>query len=333
MSTVPKTTAASTPVPIDRADVQESILAVVNALAGKKNLTAVDHAKMTEDVLFASFVHDKLQKASPALAKSLLKLLKGKFDTHTKAKESQPLFRSIEEILKEGVSSKKLTGAKMDEILKSSFGQAQLDGTAGRLSRRARGDGLEGVLDRVAKNGVATQKQVDSFEKRIETFHHLKAASSTSQRRELTKVFNSMTEEKTDSTPGTGGSTNPGTGPVTGTPETDKPKPLPKPEDRPTDPSDLVYKPVSERDGKPLFMIPDQYRDWAHAVDVYNQADELVETLRYTGRGDDGRPYFRSDRSGEQYGNDFTARIRLIDGTFVDYVLDSGTRYGVIGSA
>lgn len=214
---------------------QESILAVVNALAGKKNLTAVDHAKMTEDVLFASFVHDKLQKALPALAKSLLKLLKGKFDKHTKAKESQPLFRSIEEILKEGVSSKKLTTAKMDEILKSSFGQAQLDGTAGRLSRRARGDGLEGVLDRVAKNGVATQKQVDSFEKRIETLPHLKAASSTSQRRELTKVFNSMTGEKTDSTPGTGGSTNPGTGPVTGTPETDKPKPLPKPEDRPTD--------------------------------------------------------------------------------------------------
>lgn len=333
MTTIPSDTTVqnqSTPTTAEDQALEESLVTIVNTLTGsKKTVADLGGASMSEDVLFAALVYKQLKKDSPATAKSMLKELKSKFDERTKANNREPLYRTIDDVLNEAVKSKKLTKSKADTITADAFGKAQLDKTKGALGRTARKGGINTILDKVHTNKSATLKKIENYEKDFEKRSLITPSVARRQRKELDKIVKSMKHASTDpgsTTPTTGGS---GSSTTPKGIETDKPGDAPDPSKLPSEPNDLVYNPSSLKDGNALVMLPLLYSNRVNRLEVISENEDVLREFKYSGKGDDGRAYFRDSSPGGAIHGNVQLRLHLVDGRSLDIWVGDSSKFAL----
>lgn len=320
----PTSASNSTPVDLSATTLDDSMLEVVSLISGKKvSADSMSKMKLSEDVLYAALVYDSLKKESPSTAKTFAKEIKERFDRRTKRNDTQPLAKSIQDILANAVKDKKLTKSKMDSVIADSLGRAQMDKKKQSLSRTAKNGSIEKFLTQVSNNQGASDKAVKSFETSVKKTTFQPPASSRAQRAQLDKIVRSLTDndKSTPVKPIENGTIPPKVETTTGTPETDKQSPIVDPTEEFTNSNAFVFRPQSHRDNKALVMLPEKYSMDTQGIQVYDMEGHLLETLEHSGLGDDGRRYFRGSRSAMEWPEEVTLKLSFSNNTELDLPL------------
>lgn len=319
---------------VERATFEQSLVAVVNSLTGsKKTTTDLTTMKISEDILYASLVFDKLKSEAPQAAKGFLDELSTRFHRRIERSDTQPLAKALHDTMQTAVSENRIGAKKADTIKAESFAIAQLDKRTSALSRTAKKGGIVVFEDKVSSNSQAVTdknlKQYEKFATKLETPTFLTPEQSRREQKYLQSIVNSMVP----------GSSNAGTGSSSGstgttsttstkseTDETDKKVETPTVTDAATGPGDLVYKPDSQKDEFPLLMIPSRYAHRVRLVEVANAKNEVIERIDKFSQGDDGRIYVRLKTKANKLGDDPWMKIHLVDQSSFDVFLQSGTQ-------
>lgn len=321
----------------ERAAFEKSLIAVVNALAGtKKNGSNMAGIKMSEDVLYAALVYHRLKDEAPKAANGFLSELGTRFKRRIERADTQPLAKALKDTMQTAIDEKSITAKKAAAIQAEAFATAQLDKSGGALSRTAKKGGADAFEDRASTNSQnITEKNIARFEKftaKLDTPTFLTTSQAKRQTNQFNQIVNSFDAKEAEST-GTGstGGSSPSTGSTKkatnedGTPETDKAIPQPTVLAVETAPNDMVYKPDSLKNDKPLLMLPARYADRVYFVQVANERNELLETINEFSRGEDGRLYVRLKIKSTELGQNPWMKVHLKDSSSFDVFLNNGS--------
>jgi len=91
----------------------------------------------------------------------------------------------------------------------------------------------------------------------------------------------------------------------------------------------FVWKPISERDGNLVVLLPNSYRGRVTGASIV-QDGEILEEGWFAGDTHNGyRPHYRFSLPGAGYGSDLTLEATLSDGTVETWSIpEGGTRVG-----
>lgn len=307
-------------IPADK--LKESIAQLASRLTG----TAVDATKvmnlsLSEDLLYASIVHQRLEEQFPGTGSRFIETVATDYRKQVKNESRQPLTRAVDTFLNTMVTKRQLTAAKRDSLIQYAFGKAQLDDRGATLARTPKNPTtrqtptagntmLDSILQRVTSNDTASRRELEAFDERLKNNPQLTAKQVRQQANILDGIFPQAAPAPTPQTPAAPAPSS----------ETDKAGPVPDPRTIVTGPNDFAYKPESELDGKMVVMVPSRYRDRAVNASIFALDGEKklldMQAPRY---GDDQRPYFRSDRSGKDLEGAAIVRVNLVDGSRVDF--------------
>lgn len=283
--------------------------------------------RMSEDLLFVAILHERLSAQKPEVAGRLMKELASTYQANLKQKKRQSLSQAAEGILDSMVRSGKIERSRVDSMIRTAFGKAQLDGNATTLARKAvdivlttgsdpaQKTALDLVTERALSNERAKAKDLARFDARIEANPTLGAARFNAQRTVLDELF--MKTAATTSTAAPPATTT-GTPPAAIDPESGPPANVKTWHDIVTGSDDFVYKPESKKDERLMVHIPVFYRERIRGVEIFNSQDQSVEKLVLAEQSPDGRVNFRGTKKGSELEGGGYARLLLIEGTFVD---------------
>jgi len=303
---------------------QDSLADVFNAIRGSK-LTAADlkFEQPNERQIYFAIVLSKLKQETPQLAAELLReaptirkalLQKGDRNALTHA-----IDKIISQAIKRGVYSK----AQYADLKRFALSRAQVDANRGDLSG-TRAASVNRYDDRATQTNIdaITQKvtsaeQRDATRKELRLFNNeLKSAPGYKYQPGQTVTTSAPKSEPP-------APTNP-----QGPSETDKPHAAPNPMTQFSAPNEFVYKPRSERDGKILVQVPLEYASEVQEIEIVSRTTgEVLKKLNYSGRGDDGRSYFRGDEPGDTLESAVYIRMVFRDGSDLGYSLNDSKSY------
>lgn len=90
-------------------------------------------------------------------------------------------------------------------------------------------------------------------------------------------------------------------------------------------PDGFLWKPVSEKDGNLVVLLPTSFRGDVQSVQIINEENKVVEEGEFSGDTHNGnRPHFRFDKPGGLYGENITLKITLNTGKTTTYNINNG---------
>jgi hypothetical protein len=273
--------------------IQDSIAAVINSLTGSSKTGAgLSAERVSEDLVFASIVHQQLASIHPEIAEKFLVAISKRYSRNLDHEKRQPLFEAVDGFLSKMVRDKTISAKEKKSLVSEAFGRAQLDNRKGKLSRRLtplEGAGNPGdiqkVVERVSSNTAASQNVIKDFRTRLEERPEMKKNRIEFNKTVFEGIDKNLSKPAVDSPPTNAPS------------ETDAPAPKASEHHVPTRPNDLVYKPQSERDGLPVLMLPIRFshgEDIVFDVSIETREGKHLMDLVESGVGEDGRRYFRA---------------------------------------
>ena len=297
---------------IEEESLKDSIAKVINALTDSaKEGGSLKNERVSEDILYAAIVHSKLAQKNKALASSYLTSLPKRYARLEKQRSRQPIFEATEKFLKRAVKNHNISGRQKSAICREAFGKAQLDDKQSKLKRhvvelttpeQSPPSNIELTLSKVNGNDTATKTEYRKFRKFIENHNPLTKAQVNARKDILSEI-------------------DPETPPTSSPSETDRAADLPSSINIRTEPWELTYKPISEKGGA-LVMIPVAYAEDVDEVVLMNNSSEEKIPLTFTGKGDDGRTYFRWDQPGNSLHGQYDIRIHFTDGEYRSFRID-----------
>lgn len=306
-------------------DLKKSITGVVESLTGKTVTSeTLQGLHLTEDILYASVVHQRLEAKFPGIGASLLGKIESAYSKNVTGNKRQPLSTAVDNFLNSLVTKKQMTNSAKETLIRYSFGKAQLDNAKTTLARATEnatvtqaknGNTLDSILARVDTNRAVGQKALDKFEERLGNNKTLTKEQARAQADVLDRLFPKPAEVSAPQPP----PNNPIT-PPPGPSETDKPGDIPDERKIVTGPDEFAYKPESELDNKMVVIIPKDYRNRAISASIIAlDGETVILEMKNPRYGDDNRPYFRSDRSGKEFAGAAVFRVTLVDGSVADF--------------
>jgi hypothetical protein len=314
-----------TPEQIPAEALKESVAQVMSELTGKTvSAGAASDLKLSEDVLYASVVHQRLEARYPGTGKKLLDAVGDEYGLNVKNQRRQPLKIAVDHYLHSMVRDRQITNNSKEALMRYAFGKSQLDNSRSTLARAPENttnslpiptgkSALDLTFERISQNKGASKKELQIFSERLAKNRTLTDAQAKEQADVLTRMFPSKKVEAPTVTTGTPPK-------VQGSSETDKPGEIPDPKKLTSGPNDFVYKPASELDNKLVFILPQRYRERAVAANIFAlDSERKIASLQAPRYGDDSRPYFRGDTAGSTLSGAATLRVELVDGSMVNF--------------
>ena len=325
VSSTASKTPSLTPEQLPAEALKESVAQIMSELTNQTVSTATaNELKLSEDVLYASVVHQRVEARYPGMGKKLLDAVGDEYGLNVKNQRRQPLKVAVDHFLHSMVRGRQITNNSKEALMRYAFGKSQLDNSATTLARAPENAtnalpvpsgkaALDLTLDRVSQNKGASKKVVQTFTERLAKNRKLTDAQAKEQADVLTRMFPSKKAEAPTVTAGTPPK-------VQGPSETDKPGKIPDPKKSVSGPNDYAYKPASELDDKMVFMIPVRYRDRAVSANIFAlDGEKKIAGLQAPRYGDDNRPYFRGDMAGSTLSGAAILRVNLVDGSKVNF--------------
>lgn len=265
---------------------KESLAAVLSALT--KTDIRVDNLgnqRISEAILYAALVHQKLDQTSPKSAQYLLNNLRGKTRQNIKDLKNQPLFQAVDSLMQKMVSRGNINRNQLRNIRNEAFGRAQLDSRTDHLRHRNvvvpnkdnHSGNIEAAIARAADNSPASRQDRKDFSKHLNQHPSLTPA----QARARWKLLKNFKPEEagpvsTKATPISGDKKiNPTDNIVK--------MPTPKISDNKSGPDELAYYPA-KHNGNLSVLLPLYYTDKVSAVRILNGNGDQLAQLSLLGR-------------------------------------------------
>ncbi|MCC6932323.1 MAG: hypothetical protein IT292_03610 [Deltaproteobacteria bacterium] len=86
----------------------------------------------------------------------------------------------------------------------------------------------------------------------------------------------------------------------------------------------FVWKPVSESNGKLAVLLPESFNGVLDHIEIMSADGMELTSVDYTKDYDDGRPLFRFDKAGEEYGDNIKVVAYKTDGETVSWDISNG---------
>ncbi len=325
VSSTAHTLPSLTPAQIPAEALRESVAQVMSELTGKTvSSGAASDLMLSEDVLYASVVHQRIEARYPGMGKKLLDAVGDEYGKNVKNQRRQPLKIAVDHFLHSMVRDRQITNNSKETLMRYAFGKSQLDNSKTTLARApenatnalpvpAEKTALDLTLDRLSQNKAASKKEIQKFNQRLSKNRKLTDAQAKQQADVLTRMFPKTKVEAPIASTGSPPK-------VQGPSETDKPGEIPDPKKLVSGANDFAYKPASELDDKMVFMLPLRYRDRAITANIYAlDGEKKIAELKAPRYGDDNRPYFRGDVRGDSFSGAAILRVDFVDGSFLDF--------------
>jgi len=307
-------------------NIDDSVAKVVSAISGQQvNSADIKNQQISEDVMYAALVHQKLEESNPESAKALLERLPRRFNKVMENRARQPLFKAVDTILNREIKRGNLQRRDKARIVRSSFAEAQIDGQKRKLANRTdNGRSVAGseVSDVQARNEgkSAARKTMVKFRNRLQTnpemtdrmyqhlstrFDNLKKASDGAGSRPQDDTSTSSTAASSTTT-----STNSTTA-SSGASDYD-------PSVLNTSKYEFVYNPAAKETGNVQILLPIAYSENVRAVAIFSGGEQVAE-LTFDKIGEDGRAIWNYDKPGDSLPDNAEVRMVFQDGSSLPY--------------
>jgi len=288
--------------------IDESIAKIISAISGKAVSPAdLKDQQISEDVMYAALVHQKLEESNPEVAKALLERLPKRFGKTLDNKARQPLFRAVDTIMNREITRGNLQRSDKARIVRSSFAEAQVDGKKRRLANRTdNGRSVAGseASEVVAKNEGKSAKRATmvAFRQRLQDRPKLGNAMHQHLSTRFDNIGKSTESKAPESVSDTKGV------------NTDKFDP----NEIRSDKFDFVYNPASKDTGNVNIMLPIAYSKEVQKVGIFS-GDTLVAELKFDKMGEDGRAHWIHDSPGNSLPDNISVKMMFFDDSVLPY--------------
>ena len=285
----------------------ESLIAVLSKLSGKNVTTSqLASMKFSEEILYAATVHSELKKTSPALLTTFMDELKVRYDRRVVRNDTQPIAKAINDILDNGVASKKISSSQYNHIIGTALGESQLNNSRASVGNALFNGGTAKIESLTSKNKVATKEQIAQFEKSVSTLQFQAPSITRAQSANMQKIFDSLktVKKKTPSATPTPPKTKPTKTTPTKKKTTDESGSVKTTTPDPTlnsTPNDFDYRVKSETDGHLLIRLPIGFGRDISSVELRDTNGKVLEEQPLKEKGSDERYYFRFSKAGSSY--------------------------------
>lgn len=265
-------------------------LSIVYSAQSKKPVPREQITELTrvnEQELYSALVHRRLEKEKPELATRYAAELKAAADTYrTGHPDDLNMFKVSDRLMRQYVRESKLSQADYRSIRDDAFGRAQLDSDRTRLSA---------VKSEGSKDGDTPLRAVSTAVKKIETNEAATSGEIAQFRAHEAEISRAKFKDRKAGSvlqPGTAVSTISGAAPA-----------------------GFLWKPVSEKNGNLVVLLPPELTGRAAGVTVHSpDGNSVLARGSYSGIGNGAREHYRFGKPGGSFPDGAVVTISLAGG-------------------
>ncbi|MCB9030271.1 MAG: hypothetical protein H6619_04405 [Deltaproteobacteria bacterium] len=298
-SNISKSYSLNTPQPqISEPELKDSIAFVLGA-ERKKEISSADLtplSRVNEEEMFAAIIHRRLKKDHPELAQKYEERLTKLIGRTKRNLGEASVLKASNKLLRGFYRRNKISEESYNEIKAYAFGKAQLDQDPTLLSKErveSSGDtsalrSLSNAINSFEVNQAATPEVMQDFD-----LKHLAPLKEIAQQKNIADPSPSAEVNASEEAISVDKSVLNG----------------------------FVWKPVSEKDGKLVVLLPSSFIGKVAEVNIINPQGKEIAEGKYDGINNGFRPHFRFGNAGGSYPDGSILEIKMLEGGSFHYTV------------